>query len=57
MPIKLDDYLAKTNKAWVEKILEDRHIGDFRNWKNYRTYKESFERLVKSIEAEEAVLA
>jgi hypothetical protein len=38
-----------TNEAWAAKLRADRHIGDFRRWKDHDPYKRSFERAVRDL--------
>jgi hypothetical protein len=48
-PIRLDDVVMETNEAWAAKLRADRHIGDFRCWKDHDAYKQSFERAVRDL--------
>jgi len=34
-PIRLDDAVMDTKEAWAAKLRADRHIGDFRRWKEH----------------------
>ena len=47
-PIRLDNAVITTNEAWAVKLRE-RHIGDFRKWKDHDTYQKSFERVVRDL--------
>jgi uncharacterized protein YjbI with pentapeptide repeats len=47
-PIRLDDAVIETSEPWAAK-LRARHIGDFRRWKDYDAYKDSFERLIRDL--------
>jgi hypothetical protein len=38
-PVRLDDAVFATKEAWAGKLRANRHIGDFRNWKNHNTQK------------------
>jgi hypothetical protein len=38
-----------TKEAWAGLIRRDRHIGDFRRWKDHDAYKRSFERVVRDL--------
>jgi len=51
-PIRLDDAVMDTNKAWAAKVRQ-RHIGDFTDWKNHDSYKEAFDRLLRDLKASE----
>jgi hypothetical protein len=48
-PIRLDDVVMETNEAWAAKLRADRHIGDFRSWKDHDAYKRRFERAVRDL--------
>ena len=48
-PVRIDDEVMKTNKAWAEKIRNDRHIGDFRKWEESKEYKKAFNRLLRDL--------
>ncbi len=50
-PIRLDDAVLDTDKAWAAKVSK-RHIGEFTNWKNHDEYKKAFDRLLKDLAAE-----
>jgi len=45
-PIRLDDAIMRTRRAWGAKIRDSRHIGDFRRWNDAEAYQESFARLL-----------
>jgi TIR domain/Pentapeptide repeats (8 copies) len=47
-PVRLDDAVMKTKEAWAAR-LRDRHIGDFRQWKNHDRYSEAFERVLRDL--------
>ncbi|MBU2468444.1 MAG: hypothetical protein KKC78_07340, partial [Proteobacteria bacterium] len=51
-PIRLDDAVMDTNKAWAAKVRQ-RHIGDFTDWKNHDSYKKAFDRLIRDLKASE----
>jgi hypothetical protein len=48
-PVRLDDTVMETDQAWAEEVRRTRHIGDFRDWKNFDSYQRSFERLVRDL--------
>lgn len=48
-PIRIDNSIMETEKAWAETIRNDRHIGDFANWKNHDDYKQAFARLLRDL--------
>jgi hypothetical protein len=52
-PIRLDDAVMESNKAWAALIRRTRHIGDFTRWKDYDSYQKAFDRLLRDLKAEE----
>ena len=48
-PVRLDDEVRTTDKAWVSTLRRARHIGDFTRWKDHDAYKQSFERVVRDL--------
>jgi hypothetical protein len=51
-PIRLDQTVMDTNKAWAADIRRTRHIGDFRRWKDHDSYKKAVDRLMRDLKAE-----
>jgi hypothetical protein len=49
-PVRLDDTVMGTAEAWAAKVRQ-RHIGDFRAWKEHDAYRQAFERLVRDLKA------
>ena len=49
-PINIDDNVFAANSGWASYIRNSRNIGDFSEWKNYDSYKLSFQRLLCSLE-------
>jgi hypothetical protein len=52
-PIRLDDSVLESNKAWAALIRRARHVGDFTRWKEHDSYQKAFERLLRDLRAEE----
>ncbi len=52
-PIRLDDAVMSTTKAWAADVRRRRHIGDFTQWKNDDSYQQAFERLLRDLKAEQ----
>ncbi|MBI4797335.1 MAG: toll/interleukin-1 receptor domain-containing protein [Desulfarculus sp.] len=50
-PIRLDDEVMGTDKAWAADIRRTRHIGDFRQWQQHSEYKKAFDRLLRDLKA------
>src|SRR5262245_26410700 len=48
-PIRLDDTVMTTDKAWAAKLREQRNIGDFRHWKDHDKYMQSLERVLRDL--------
>jgi hypothetical protein len=51
-PLRLDDAVMDTDEAWAASIRRQRHIGDFRKWKDHAAYQKAFERLMRDLKAE-----
>jgi hypothetical protein len=51
-PIRLDDAVMDTDKAWAAKLKRSRHIGDFTMWKDHDSYQKAFDRLLRDLKAE-----
>ena len=51
-PIRLDDAVMDTDKAWAAKLRRSCHIGDFTNWKDHDSYQKAFDRLLRDLKAE-----
>jgi len=45
-PVRLDDAVMDTSEAWAVKLRDQRHVSDFRCWKNHDAYKTSFEHVL-----------
>ncbi|MEM7132061.1 MAG: toll/interleukin-1 receptor domain-containing protein [Chloroflexota bacterium] len=52
LPIRLDDAVMDTDKAWAADIRRKRHIGDFTNWKDHDVYKKAFDQLLRVLKEE-----
>jgi hypothetical protein len=50
-PIRLDDTVMETGEAWAAKLRADRHIGDFRQWKDHDRYQEVLKRVLRNLAA------
>jgi len=38
-PVRVDDIVFATDKAWAIKLRDNRNIGDFRRWKEHDPYQ------------------
>ena len=52
-PIRIDEAVTQSTKAWAATIRRTRHIGDFTGWKEYDSYSKAFDRLLRDLKAEE----
>lgn len=50
-PLRLDDAVMDTTKAWAADVRRRWHIGDFTQWKDHDTYQQAFERLLRDLKA------
>lgn len=49
-PIMIDNTALESEKPWIQKIKNSRHIGDFRDWdKNIEKYTKSLDRLLRDL--------
>lgn len=48
-PIRLDEAVMNTTKAWAADVRRRWHIGDFTRWKQHDEYQQAFERLVQNL--------
>jgi hypothetical protein len=51
-PVRLDEAVMNTGQAWAAKLRRERHIGDFRGWKDHDAYRDVFERLMRDLQSE-----
>jgi uncharacterized protein YjbI with pentapeptide repeats len=52
-PLYIDEAWKDTNKAWAATIRRQRHIGDFRGWKDHDAYQQSFARVLRDLKPRE----
>jgi TIR domain len=48
-PVRPDDVVFATREAWAVKLRDNRHIGDFRNWKDPDACQRTLERLLRDL--------
>jgi hypothetical protein len=48
-PIRLDNDVITTEKAWAAKLRRSRHIGDFEQWRDHDSYQRSLERVLRDL--------
>ncbi len=51
-PIRLDEAVMETPRAWAADIRRTRHIGEFNRWRDHDSYKRALERLLRDLKAE-----
>ena len=51
-PVRLDDTVFETKEAWAAKLRRNRHIGDFRAWKDHDAYQAALERVLRDLQME-----
>lgn len=51
-PIRIDDAIMDTTKAWAGRIKRKRHMGDFTNWKDRDAYKKALNQLIQDLKEE-----
>ena len=49
LPIMVDDAVLNTTVGWATSLKATRNIGDFREWKNQRSYQQALERLLRDL--------
>ena len=50
-PVRIDETVMKTSEPWAVKLRDQRHIGDFRGWKDHDAYKQAFDRVLRDLKA------
>jgi hypothetical protein len=48
-PVRLDDAVMDSSRAWAAEIRRTRHIGDFRRWRDCESFQSSLERLLRDL--------
>jgi hypothetical protein len=51
-PLRLDDAVMHTTKAWAADVRRRWHIGDFTQWKNHDSYQIVFKRLLHDLKTQ-----
>jgi hypothetical protein len=52
IPVRLDDTVMQTSESWARLLRGQRNIGDFTGWKDYDSYRKSFDRLMRDLRVE-----
>jgi hypothetical protein len=50
-PLRIDEAVMHSAVGWAADIRRQRHIGDFRQWKDYDAYQVAFQRLLRGLKA------
>jgi hypothetical protein len=50
-PVRLDNAVFTSSEARAAKLRDNRHIGDFRKWKDHDAYQRTLERLLRATSA------
>jgi hypothetical protein len=53
-PIRIDDAVKNTDRAWAAKIRRTRHITDFSRWKEHDTYQKVLDLLLRDLKIAQA---
>ncbi|MBK8174668.1 MAG: toll/interleukin-1 receptor domain-containing protein [Rhodospirillales bacterium] len=48
-PVRIDEEVKTTSEPWAVKLSDQRHIGDFRKWKDHDAYQQAFERVLRDL--------
>ena len=48
-PMRLDESVMHTTRAWAAKLRRTRYIGDFTCWMDPQAYQKAFERLIRDL--------
>jgi hypothetical protein len=51
-PIRIDEAVMQSQGGWAAAIRRQRHIGDFRRWKEHDAYQHAFSRLLRDLKAD-----
>jgi hypothetical protein len=51
-PIRIDEAVMQSAVGWAADIRRQRHIGDFRQWKDHEAYQQAFTRLLRDLKAD-----
>jgi hypothetical protein len=50
-PLRLDEAVIETTKAWAADVRRRWHIGDFTQWKHHDVYQQKFNRLLRDLQS------
>jgi uncharacterized protein YjbI with pentapeptide repeats len=52
-PIRLDDAVMTTTRAWAGRVRRILHMGDFREWRSHDSYQKVFSRLLRDLKGDD----
>jgi len=52
-PVRLDDAVMDSLRAWAAAIRRTRHIGDFRKWKDHDSFQKALDRLLRDLKSQD----
>ncbi len=50
-PLRLDDCVMTAERYWARSLRDNRHIGNFSQWKNFDFYQAAFQRVLHDLQA------
>jgi len=51
-PLRLDESVMTTTRAWAASLRRERYISDFTRWKQHDDYQQALKRLLRNLKAE-----
>jgi TIR domain len=51
-PVQIDEAVMHSTVGWAADIRRQRHIGDFRQWKDRDAYQKAFNRLLRDLKSD-----
>ena len=52
-PVRVDDSVFDTAKAWAAKLKRQRNVGDFTKWKDHDSYQKALVRLLRDLKQDQ----
>lgn len=52
-PIRIDNAVMEEKAGWVSYLRRTRHIGDFSDWRNRKSYQKALKRLLQDLKVED----
>jgi hypothetical protein len=51
-PVRIDEAVMQSAVGWAVDIRRQRHVGDFRQWKDHDAYQKAFQRLLRDLKTD-----